>query len=214
MFIMIPGEVVAVFTFPGVVMHEVAHRLVCDLLNVPVYDVKYFIIHKDAAGYVYHARTSLGKNFLIAIAPLFVNTIFCMLFTFPLAAKNFIHYVNIAPWEMVSAWIGFSIGYNAFPSNQDLRGVYECAHEQKSYMSANIYAVYLIFKALNFLRRFYISIVYAFLISLILPCYFFGPIPEKKVPVVSQTVSVAPASTPRKKSAPLPRELLPPLRHS
>ena len=91
MFIMIPGEVVAVFTFPGVVMHEVAHRLVCDLLNVPVYDVKYFIIHKDAAGYVYHARTSLGKNFLIAIAPLFVNTIFCMLFTFPLAAKNFIH---------------------------------------------------------------------------------------------------------------------------
>lgn len=33
----VPGPVIAAVTFPGVIVHEAAHRFFCDLGGVPVY---------------------------------------------------------------------------------------------------------------------------------------------------------------------------------
>ena len=38
----IPGPIIALLTFPGVIVHEFAHKLFCDIFNVPVYYVNYF----------------------------------------------------------------------------------------------------------------------------------------------------------------------------
>ena len=38
----IPGFIISLVTFPGVIVHELAHQIFCMLMKVPVYDVKYF----------------------------------------------------------------------------------------------------------------------------------------------------------------------------
>ena len=174
MIMWIPGEAVAAFTFPGVVIHEVAHRLACDLLDVPVVKVIYFDLNSDAAGSVYHVPTSVRKNLLISIAPLFVNTLLCILFTFPLASKLYIGYKELTLLDILTGWIGFGIGYNAFPSNQDMKNVYDIAHQNDSYMKDNLYALYIFFRILNWLRKMHLSTIYAIGIAFLIPYFIFG----------------------------------------
>jgi len=47
----IPGPVIAALTFPGVIVHEMAHQLFCRLFRVAVLDVCYFRFG-NPAGYV------------------------------------------------------------------------------------------------------------------------------------------------------------------
>lgn len=38
----IPGVIISIITFPGVIVHELAHQIFCYLMKIPVYEVKYF----------------------------------------------------------------------------------------------------------------------------------------------------------------------------
>src|SRR3989339_1346123 len=141
MIIFIPGQIIYLLTFPGVILHEIAHRFVCDMLGVRVYHVCYFSLSKEASGYVMHENiTSAFHVFLIAIAPLFINSIICMLLLFPFGfakildttfifeeftINNIIHYLVI--------WAGFSIGYHAMPSNVDMQRAPELTKGYTSY---------------------------------------------------------------------------------
>ena len=53
---MIPGWLISLVTFPGVVVHEAAHRFFCDVTDTPVYEVSYFRPRGKPAGYVIHGR--------------------------------------------------------------------------------------------------------------------------------------------------------------
>lgn len=120
MFYTIPGELISIVTFPGVIMHEFAHRLFCDITRVPVYAVCYFRVDKTA-GYVIHAPTkSIIKSFLITCGPFIINTILCaMLLAFPMVSYQFGkpgHYIL----TNVLGWLGFSVGSHAIPSKMDV----------------------------------------------------------------------------------------------
>lgn len=169
--IFIPGEIIAVITFPGVIIHEISHRFMCDIFKIPVYEVSYFSIGSERAGHVIHAATgSTKKNLLIGIAPLFFNSLVCMAFTFPLSSTSHIsgepinNFFNGVLW-----WIGMCAGANAFPSNQDVSST--SATEEESIVFE---LIRLLIIALNFLRKFWIDFIYAYLISLILPYLIFG----------------------------------------
>ena len=72
------GFLFNIVTFPGQIFRVLAYRLMCDLLKVKVYDVNYFkgiLVHGSVA--------NLRKAFLISIAPLFLNTLLCVVLTFP-----------------------------------------------------------------------------------------------------------------------------------
>jgi hypothetical protein len=119
--LLIPGWLVATLTFPGVIVHEVAHRFFCDVARVPVFDVCYFRVDKQA-GYVAHAEPGrLGATFLIAIGPLIINTVLCAVISFvPIIALN-LDSERPPPIFILLAWLGISIGMHAFPSGQDMR---------------------------------------------------------------------------------------------
>ena len=76
---MIPGFLVAWATFPGVVVHELAHAIMCRLFGLHIYEVKYFRLvpsFRQPAGYVIHQpSTKAWQNALVGIGPFFVNTI-------------------------------------------------------------------------------------------------------------------------------------------
>jgi hypothetical protein len=116
---LIPGIVIAVITFPGVMVHELAHQFFCRIMRVPVYQVKYFQF-KNPVGYVMHEPTdSPFKTFIISVGPFLVNTILGAVIVTPAAIEliKFSDYSN--PLNLLLGWLGFSILMHAFPSRGD-----------------------------------------------------------------------------------------------
>jgi len=110
---MIPGEVIAVLTFPGVMIHELAHKIFCQNSGVPVYKVCYFRIG-NPAGYVLHGPVySYGAAFLISVAPFIVNS--SLAFVIFLLAVN----ISMSIGQYGLYWLGVSIAMHSFPSSGD-----------------------------------------------------------------------------------------------
>lgn len=177
--IIIPGELIALVTFPGVIVHEISHKFMCDLFGVPVYHVSYFTIGDRNAGHVIHQKIdSVTQGLLIALAPLFINSILCMLFTLPLFSAIYItgellpisSLTYASFMYMILGWLGISIGGNAFPSNQDVASVLEIA--QKSYVI--VFVISGIVRLLNFFSQIWLSFIYAGAISFLLPRMLFS----------------------------------------
>ena len=53
----IPGFLISLVTFPGVIVHELAHVVFCRLTKTPILSVCYFRLG-NPAGYVIHERPS------------------------------------------------------------------------------------------------------------------------------------------------------------
>lgn len=115
----IPGFIISIVTFPGVIIHELAHQIFCYLCGLKVYEVKYFQV-KNPCGYVVHESTNHpGKIFITSTGPFFVNTILGILIMLPvsieiIAFKDFSNLLGLIP-----AWFGFSVLMHAFPSSGD-----------------------------------------------------------------------------------------------
>jgi len=107
------GWLIALITFPGIILHEWAHKFFCDRTRVPVYKTCYFRLG-NPAGYVIHGQVNnYGKAFLIATAPFLVNTtISVVLFSIALILP-----LGLAAYILF--WLGISIAMHSFPSSQD-----------------------------------------------------------------------------------------------
>ena len=104
---------ISLATFPGIILHEWAHKFFCHRTKVPVYKTCYFRLG-NPAGYVIHGPPdTYGKAFLISTAPFLVNTaiaviLFCIAIIIPLGLIAYILY-----------WLGISIAIHSFPSSED-----------------------------------------------------------------------------------------------
>jgi hypothetical protein len=134
----IPGEIISIVTFPGIIVHEFAHMFFCKLRKVAVFDACYFRVG-NPAGYVVHENTdNFSTTFLISMGPFFINTLLCLLICLP--AYMPIKYFDLAhPLSYFLMWLGVSIGMHAIPSNQDANNVYEQAKTEVK--KANILAI-------------------------------------------------------------------------
>jgi hypothetical protein len=171
----IPGELISLITFPGVIVHEAAHRFFCDLAKVEVYEVAYFRVG-NPAGYVIHGPTKdLKSALLISIGPLIVNTTLCALLTF--SAMFPIVILEVEKYNFVFKvliWLGFSIGMHAFPSNHDIENFIQEVKTVRGWgillICAKLFAVLL--RIANCLRIIWFDAIYAFGISMFLPWLF------------------------------------------
>jgi len=172
---LIPGWLISILTFPGVIAHEFAHRFFADWAKVPVYQVCYFRVG-NPAGYVIHGPVKGLKNsFLISVGPLIINTVLCALLTFSAIFPMFILEAAEYNWIFILlAWIGFSIGMHAFPSNEDMENLLAEVKGAKQsgplLWSAKLFAG--ILRLANALRVFWFDAIYAVLASLALPWMF------------------------------------------
>ena len=170
----IPGILISIATFPGVILHEAAHHLFCRLRKVPVYNVRYFQFDLNVAGYVAHgAIDNFTSTFLIAAGPFFINTILCLIICFP-ASIPYYFFNDRSFMTYFLLWLGVSIGMHAFPSNTDARHIWQQAKEevQKRNTLAIISFpfVVLVFIA-NLLRFFWFDALYGYSIGVLLPSY-------------------------------------------
>jgi hypothetical protein len=118
----VPGILITLITFPGVIVHELAHQLFCRWFKVPVFKVVYFRA-ANPAGYVLH-ETVANKwhSILISVGPFFVNTLLGAIIAFPAALPIF-KFDNATPADYLLIYLGVSIAMHAFPSRGDAEAI-------------------------------------------------------------------------------------------
>ncbi len=121
---MIPGWLIALFTFPGVIIHEWAHKKFCEWLGVTVHKTVYFRFG-NPAGYVLHEPPQSYKQiFWVSVGPLIINSIFTVLLS--VIASQSIPEGWL--WYFL-LWVAFSVGMHSFPSDQDMKHIFSASND-------------------------------------------------------------------------------------
>jgi hypothetical protein len=164
----IPGRIIDMITFPGVVMKAVARRLWCDVLRIDVYEVRYF------EGTVIHAPIeTVGHAALLAFAPMSVNTALCAVLMFPLYFTLDLGVdLKDSPALFILLWTGFSVGMHALPSSAMvigyLKGLPDAARRGVGFAVLRTVVVPS-FVMIDVLKRFWIDAVYVVLVGTAAP---------------------------------------------
>lgn len=159
-----PGWLVAVITFPGVMLHEWAHKFFCERSNVPVFEVNYFSFGEEVGGYVRHGDpTSFWQSFSISFGPLIINSGATLLLAY--ASTQSVE-GTVLRWVLL--WAAVSAGMHAFPSDHDARCVVVAARTARRDGASLLYLLALPFVLLvfiaNALRLFWFDLAYAALL--------------------------------------------------
>jgi hypothetical protein len=160
---MIPGILIGILTFPGVIVHEFAHVLMCRMTATPVRAVKYFQI-ASPLGYVLHDQpSSIWKQLLIGVGPVFVNTVAGFLLGAIALAAGIL--------GLPLMWLAVSVAKHAFPSTGDARSLWQALRQKDVPLPAKFIGIPLVaaIYAGAFASVFWVDFIYAFFIALILP---------------------------------------------
>lgn len=129
----IPGIFIAAITFPGVIVHEMAHQLFCRLCRVAVMDVCYFRFG-NPAGYVLHEHPrSPYQHLLIGVGPFLLNTVVGAAIAFP-AVTPVLKFGAGDPLDLFLVWLGVSIAMHAFPSTGDAASLQQSLRAHPSFL--------------------------------------------------------------------------------
>jgi hypothetical protein len=127
----VPGILITIVTFPGVIVHELAHQLFCRLFRVPVFKVVYFQA-ENPAGYVLHeVPPSNWQSIMISIGPFFLNTFLGGLIALP-AALPFFEFGHPGPMDYALIYLGVSIAMHAFPSTGDAGVIWDRLRQKET----------------------------------------------------------------------------------
>lgn len=159
---------VRLLAIPGVVVHEVAHKQTCDLVGVPVQEVKYVGLG-DPPGYVRHGQPERYRTlFAISVAPFVANTAVAFAAFLGLALLVRTTGGITASRETLAAglvlgWLGVAVGAHAFPSTGDARGLWKRSRAEwrrSPIVLLGVPAVVAIY-AVNLLSRLWVDVLYA-----------------------------------------------------
>jgi len=171
----IPGFVISLATFPGVIIHEAAHLFFCKLFRLAVYDVCFFRVG-NPAGYVIHEKTdSFRAMFFVSMGPFVINTLLCMVFC--TAAFLPVWELKIDdPLAYFFYWLGLSIGMHAFPSTGDLTNIWAVAPDLAK--KGNLLAIVslpliAVLYVLNFARVVWADLAYGIAVGILGPIAIF-----------------------------------------
>ena len=133
----IPGQVISMVTFPGVIVHELAHQLFCRIFKVPVFEVVYFRIG-NPCGYVIHERVeNKWQAIMISVGPFILNTIIAAIIALPASLPVF-KFNTGGPLDYLLIYLSVSIAMHAFPSTGDANSIWQALKENNTPIWAKI----------------------------------------------------------------------------
>lgn len=139
----IPGFLISWATFPGVVVHEFAHKKACEWRGIRVHEVNYFSL--SGGGHVKHRSPRRFSDMLaISAAPFVINTVLAfILYLIAILVWRGADVVSgIVPvgYTMVAAlglgWLALSIGWHSIPSFVDANNIWSGV--TKNWRSSNL----------------------------------------------------------------------------
>ena len=166
----IPGFLIALVTFPGVILHEMAHQLFCRWFRVPIFDVCYFRVG-NPSGYVIHENPRrASQQIWIAVGPFLVNTVVGALVAFP-GAIPVLKFDAGRPLDFLFIWLGISIAMHAFPSTGDAKSIWRGVSSREVPLLGKLVAIPVV--ALIYLGAFgsvfWLNVLYGAAVALAVP---------------------------------------------
>lgn len=120
----IPGFVIAILTFPGVIVHEIAHQLFCRIAGVAIFEVCYFRLGNPSGYVVHEIPNKASQQLLIGVGPFIINTLLGALIALPAAIPIF-KFNTGTLMDCFFIWLGVSIAMHAFPSTGDAKSIWK-----------------------------------------------------------------------------------------
>lgn len=161
---LIPGQIISIITFPGVIVHEAGHRFYCDRSGVKVLKVCYFRLG-NPSGYVVHEEPGKFEQvFAICLGPFLTSSVLAV-GSF-LLAKSFL---TDSVLRGFFTWLGMSIGMHSFPSSGDAKVLWRETNKfvRKNFLAILGYPFALIIWLANLAKFFWIDLLYAGLLYLL-----------------------------------------------
>ncbi|WP_298893504.1 hypothetical protein [uncultured Psychroserpens sp.] len=163
----IVGLLIQIITFPGIIFDQFANKIVCNLLDIEVHEVKY-LQFESPAGYVIHdIPESYLKVFLISIGPFFISTLVAILmFVLGYSLDS-----NDGVLRLVFNWLGISIAAHAFPTskNGDLLWKQSLMEvKNKNYIALIGFPLVLIIYLARLLHYFWLDVIYGLVLLLLI----------------------------------------------
>lgn len=151
----IPSQVVALVTFPGVVLHQVVEQLFCRWRRVAVADVCYLRFGTPPGFVLHEAPANLRQALLIGLGPFFVNSLLAALIAFPFVLPALEFRVS-ATQGYILAWLSVSIAMHSFPCADETRDLWRAVRGPGSSTLTRLWATPLVgFMYVGALGRWY-----------------------------------------------------------
>jgi len=171
----IPGFLISIATFPGIMVHELAHLVCCHLTGTKVHEVCYFQVD-NPAGYVIHERpTNVWKHILIGVGPFLFNTLVGLICGV-IAWRMHLDPDHVGVMGGIFLWLAISIAMHAFPSTGDARSIWQAIWGEGAPLAARLFGTPLV--AIIFLGAigsfFWLDLVYGLGVVLALPKMILG----------------------------------------
>lgn len=167
----IPGILITILTFPGVILHECAHLLFCRIFGVRVAKVCYFRLG-NPAGYVLHeAPRNPWHHLWIATGPFFLNSLVGLIIGVFLTLHSSPHQTT---QSIVVLWLAISFAMHAFPSTGDARSLWAVTWSRGTPILMKLVATPLIGVIYLFAlgSMFWLDIAYGVLLVFFIPRWF------------------------------------------
>lgn len=126
------GFLIGILTFPGVIVHETAHQLMCRWLRIAVLDVVYFRPdwQRKTLGYVIHEKPCTAwQSIVISMGPFLINTVLGAFIAAPGAVSMIQFDGHGDPLDALLVYLGVAIAMHAFPSPADADAMWENAKQ-------------------------------------------------------------------------------------
>lgn len=160
----IPGFIINWLTFPGVLLHELAHYRACQWREIPVGRVQWFSVTGEA--FVEHAEPRAYLDTVaISLAPFLVNTVVAVV-AYAIAAAV-VGLAGGVGWLI--GWLGLSFGWHAIPSKGDVDNLWDQTDDMDNWSvwTVVVTPVAVFLYILNALRLFWIDAIYSLLLALV-----------------------------------------------
>lgn len=159
----IPGQLIALLTFPGIIAHEIGHKFFCKKFKVKIHKVCYFRFG-NPAGYVIHDDPqNFKQSFFIDIGPFIVNNVFAIIaFVLTSLLMN-----SLESAGLFFGWLGVSFAMNSFPSKGDAKALWAATRkhsERDGFLKVVGYPFAIIIYVANLLSFIWFDLIWAVLL--------------------------------------------------
>lgn len=162
----------SLLTFPGVILRQAIHSGFCRVLGVKILDIRYFRADTTPAYVLHEMPKRLGTGILIALGPLALHSILCVILCAPALVPFMFYDQSVDLLTIFQLWLGLSIGMHAFPPLRDAGNLWELTRKEVLEHGA---VVRLTFPLLAFLRTaqrltlYGFDVAYAAIIGIAIP---------------------------------------------
>ena len=135
---MIPEFIIDLMTFPGVMVHGLARRLVCDWTGTKVWEVCYFRIGTPSGFVIHDAPATVWGHLLIDASPLLFNSLIGGLIGLLAVPLKHVDGLLGNSVLVLVLWLAVSIAMHAFPEARAAQAIWAAIGRRDAPLSARL----------------------------------------------------------------------------